>query len=102
MSEGIEYQLCPKFEAAFEILGKKWTALILDVLFYQGRSRFKMLNQQIPAISERVLAVRLKELENQGIVIKYFDETSGYELTEKGEALANAISDVKKWAELFC
>ena len=35
-----DYALCPKFEKAFSILGKKWNGLIIDVLLEDGKQRF--------------------------------------------------------------
>ncbi|MCH4169182.1 MAG: helix-turn-helix transcriptional regulator [Streptococcaceae bacterium] len=98
-----KYQLCPKYEQAFQIVGKKWTGLIVDVLYNNGLCRFKTLNQQIENISERVLTVRLKELEAEGIVSKCErEEIPGYELTEKGILLAKALNELKNWSDQFC
>ena len=60
--------LCPKFQHTFEILGKKWNGLILEVLLNNGNSRFKDIAQLIPRCSDRVLVERLKELESEGPV----------------------------------
>ncbi len=44
--------LCPKFQHTFEILGKKWNGLILEVLLNNGNSRFKDIAQLIPRCSD--------------------------------------------------
>ena len=43
-----DYALCPKFEKAFSILGKKWNGLIIDVLLEDGKQRFVDLAKKIP------------------------------------------------------
>lgn len=90
------YKLCPKFEKAFSILGKKWNGLIIDVLLQDGQQRFVDLAKKIPMLSDRVLTERLKELEREKIVCK---SDTLYELTDKGEALSEALQSVKEWSE---
>jgi len=98
MKEG----MCPKFESAFEILGKRWTGLIIRVLL-SGPKRFKDISELIPGMSDRMLAERFKELENYGILTRHvYPETPvriEYELTEKGKALQSVMDEVHRWAE---
>jgi DNA-binding HxlR family transcriptional regulator len=100
----VEYQLCPKFEAAFEMLGKRWTGLIIRVLM-DGPKRFKDISESISGMSDRMLSERFKELETAGILIRnVYPETPvriEYELTEKGRALQLAMGEVQKWAEVW-
>ena len=83
-------RLCPKFEAAYELLGKRWTVLIIRVLM-NGPQRFKDISNTIPNMSDRMLAERFKELEAAGIAVRHvYPETPvkiEYELTEKGKDL---------------
>jgi len=96
--------LCPKFEAAFELLGKKWTGLIIRVLL-DGPKRFKDISDQITGMSDRMLSERFKELEIAGILMRnVYPETPvriEYDLTEKGRALHSAMNEVQKWAETW-
>lgn len=98
-----EFSLCPKFEKAFAILGKKWNGLIIDVLLENGPQRFGELRQKIPELSDRVLVERLKELEVEGIIAKAVrcDESSRLEyfLTQKGADLQQAMEQIQGWAE---
>lgn len=93
--------LCPKFQQAFAILGKKWNGLIIQVLL-DGPHRFRDITEKIPEVSDRVLVERLKELEAVDIVTKDLDETCqlncGYMLTEKGYDLKQALVHIQKWA----
>jgi DNA-binding HxlR family transcriptional regulator len=100
--KGMERCICPKFEAAIEILSKKWTGLIIRVLM-EKTSRFRDIREQIPLMSERMLAERLKELEAHGLVERrVYPETPvriEYALTEKGKALAPVLDSIQQWAE---
>ena len=95
-------QMCPKFEAAFELLGKKWTGLIISTLL-KGANRFSDIQEVIPALSARMLTERLKDLEDQGILVRnVYPEMPvriEYELTDKGRDLEKSLSEIQKWAE---
>ncbi|WP_407646922.1 winged helix-turn-helix transcriptional regulator [Bacillus fonticola] len=95
-------QLCPKFEEAFELLGKRWVGVIIRVL-EKGPSRFNVIAEQIPHISKKMLTERLKYLEEQGMVVReVFPETPvriEYRLTQKGSAITSALAEVQKWAD---
>ncbi|WP_139492546.1 winged helix-turn-helix transcriptional regulator [Brevibacillus dissolubilis] len=97
-----EHQMCPKFESAFELLGKRWTGLIIHALL-SGPKRFKDISEIIPGMSDRMLAERFKELENAGILSRHvYPETPvriEYELTEKGKGLKKVMDEVGNWAE---
>lgn len=92
--------LCPKFESAFALLGKRWTGLIIRVLM-QGPKRFKDISEMIPNMSDRMLAERFKELEKAEILVRHvYPETPvriEYELTSKGRALEPVMSAVQNW-----
>ncbi|MCL6592737.1 MAG: helix-turn-helix transcriptional regulator [Alicyclobacillus sp.] len=94
--------LCPKFESAFEILGKRWTGLIIRALL-SGPKRFSEISEMIPHMSDRMLAERFKELEAAGILErKVYPATPVrivYELTDKGKGLAPVMDEVQKWAD---
>jgi len=95
-------QMCPKFEAAFELLGKRWTGLIISTLL-KGANRFSDIQEVIPALSARMLTERLKDLEDQGILVRnVYPEMPvriEYELTDKGRDLEKSLSEIQKWAE---
>ncbi|HAG45154.1 MULTISPECIES: winged helix-turn-helix transcriptional regulator [unclassified Clostridium] len=97
-----EFHMCPKFEYAFTLLGKKWTGLIIKVLL-SGPKRFSDIKTMIPELSDRMLAERFKELEGEGLIKRIvYAETPvriEYELTEKGKELEKAMIEVQNWAE---
>lgn len=97
-----KYHMCPKFENAFEFLGKRWTGLIIRTLL-SGQKRFSEISEAIPNMSARMLTERFKELELEGIIIRrVYPETPvriEYELSEKGKELQSVMDEIQKWAE---
>ncbi len=98
-----EICICPRLSKAMDLLGKRWTTLILYQLL-EGPQRFNEIESSLP-ISGRLLSERLKELEKEGIVErKVYSEVPirvEYSLTEKGNALEGAIREVEKWSKLW-
>lgn len=97
-------KLCPNIERAFCLLGKRWNGLIIHVLL-TGPKRFKELTESIPGISQKMLADRLKELEDHCIVErKVYPETPvkiEYILTEKGRSLEVVMIEVRNWSKKY-
>jgi DNA-binding HxlR family transcriptional regulator len=93
--------LCPYFHQAVELVGKRWTGAIVGVLL-PGPRRFSEISQSIPQISDRLLSMRLRELESEGLVERHvFDGTPvrvEYALTAKGHALEPTIAQLRAWA----
>ncbi|MDT9754938.1 helix-turn-helix domain-containing protein [Heyndrickxia coagulans] len=94
--------LCPRFEKAFQLLGKRWVGVIIRVLS-DGPMRFNEMAERIPHISQKVLSERLKELEDQGILVREVYPKSPvrieYRLTEKGEDIKPVLDEVQSWAD---
>ena len=86
-------------------IARKWTLLILLEL-YKGDGhtrRFSELKNCLGGITQKVLSMRLKELEKEGLVQKRVDETnfpvkSEYTLTNSGLEIISIIKDMKRWA----
>ena len=82
--------------ATSEIVGSKWTVLIVHDLS-EGPRRFTELEHACAGISPRTLAERLRWLEAEGMVVRRSYAESPprveYELTEKGEALKPIIDE---------
>lgn len=95
-------EICPLYEEAAQLLGKRWTGLILRVLM-GGPRRFRDLQRSIPDLSDRLLSERLKELEKRGIVRRtVYPDTPvkvEYSLTERGSALEPVVEAIQSWAE---
>ena len=87
---------------AAEIVGSKWTVLIVHDLS-EGPRRFTELERSCAGISPRTLAERLRWLEAEAIVARQsFPESPPrveYALTEKGRALAPLIEEMRSYGE---
>jgi len=86
--------------AAMQVIGNKWTALILRDLF-GGPKRFCELGRSVGNINPRTLSQRLDDLEKQGIITKQsFAEVPPrceYTLTKKGEDLLPILEQMAAW-----
>lgn len=94
---------CPVCRTA-EVISGKWTLLIIRDLA-GGSSRFCELERSLEGISPRTLSLRLRGLEDQGIVERHtFPEVPPrvqYGLTEKGQALVPLIEDMRRYGKLW-
>jgi DNA-binding HxlR family transcriptional regulator len=92
---------CPVCRTA-EIVCSKWTMLVIRDLS-EGRSRFCELERSLEGISPRTLSLRLRVLEEEGIVARRtYPEVPPrveYALTEKGRALAPLIEDMRAYGQ---
>src|SRR6266571_6971799 len=95
------HAICPRYEHAVQLLGKRWTGLLLYALL-EGPQRFCELTTTVEGLSDRVLSDRLRELEAEGIVnrIVYpqIPVRVEYQLTEKGRALQPVVDAIQSWA----
>ncbi len=94
--------ICPRYEHAIQLLGKRWTGLLLYALL-DGPQRFCELTSTVEGLSDRVLSDRLRELEVEVIVERVvypqIPVRVEYKLTEKGRALEPVVNAIHKWAE---
>ena len=92
---------CPVCRTA-EVVCGKWTLLLIRDLA-QGPSRFCELERSLEGISPRTLSLRLRALEEEGIVVRHtFPEVPPrveYVLTEKGEALVPLIDAMRGYGK---
>lgn len=90
---------CPVCRTA-EVVCGKWTLLVIRDLA-EGSSRFCELERSLEGISPRTLSLRLRALEEEGIVERHtFPEVPPrveYALTRKGEALVPLVEDMRRY-----
>jgi DNA-binding HxlR family transcriptional regulator len=90
---------CPVCRTA-EVVCGKWTLLLIKELA-EGHSRFCELERALEGISPRTLSLRLRALEEEGIVVRTtFSEVPPrveYALTDKGVALVPLIDDMRAY-----
>ena len=91
---------CP-VSYVMEKIGGYWKPIILYHLS-NGEKRYSELKRAIPAITEKMLIQHLKQMENDGLVIRRAKPAVpphvSYILSESGEALIPVIDAMAKWA----
>jgi DNA-binding HxlR family transcriptional regulator len=94
---------CPHYHDAVELIGRRWTGAIVEVLIQGGSLRFSEIAQAVPTLSDRLLCERLRELEARGLVAREVGAGPPicvrYSLTRMGWALEPAISELRSWAQ---
>ncbi len=91
---------CP-ISFALDILGDKWTLLVVRDLVFAGKRHFRDFLASPESIASNILASRLKMLEARGIVSRRPDPASArkviYELTAKGADLVPVLLELILW-----
>jgi DNA-binding HxlR family transcriptional regulator len=89
---------------AFELLGRRWTGVILGTLSDRPAS-FGELARAIPGISDSMLSTRLAALTRAGLLTRAVDEgpplSVAYQLTAASSALLPALDQISRWAEEY-
>lgn len=94
---------CPYYHEAVELIGKRWTGAIVQVLMVsEGPLRFSQVASAVPELSDRLLSERMKELEARGLIRRRVLDGPPvrveYALTEMGEQLEPAVVQLQAWA----
>jgi len=93
---------CP-ISTGLELLGDRWTLLVVRDLMFAGKRHFREFLQSEEAISSNVLSDRLNALVENGIVTKSDNPTHAqkavYSLTEKGLELLPLLVAVSAWTQ---
>ena len=93
-------QFCPVAMAA-EIISERWSLLVIRELI-AGSSRFGEIHNGVPTMSTSLLARRLKELKNAGVIARHSDggkRNVTYSLTESGRELRPVIEMLGIWGQ---
>src|SRR5258705_3575336 len=102
MRQGFEDDFCPHFHHAVELIGRRWTGVVLRTML-QGATRFGDIAAGVPNLSDKMLAERLKELEAEGMITRtVVPETPvrvEYRPTDKGRALQVVLEALDVWAD---
>lgn len=91
---------CP-INLSLELLGDRWTLLIIRDLIFASKRRFREFLQSDEGISSRTLAERLQTLQDEGVLTRRDDPTHGlkaiYSLTEAGIDLLPVLATLGAW-----
>ena len=82
--------------ALLDLLGRRWALRALWELRDQPAATFRDLQARCGGVSSSVLAARLQELHDAGIVVAL--QPSGYGLTNRGHDLLRALAPADEWA----
>jgi DNA-binding HxlR family transcriptional regulator len=92
---------CP-LNAAVEMVGDRWSLLIVRDMLLRGSSTYAELLNGHEHIATNILADRLRKLEESGIIRVRPDPVDGrkrvYKLTPKGHDLAPVLTEMVLWA----
>ena len=91
---------CRRFQMAVEATGRKWTASIL-LAGARGAERFSEYRSLVDGISDRLLSLRLKELEQEGLMLREVIATTPvqvrYHLSPAGRELIAVLHPLVRW-----
>jgi len=100
--EPSERSHCP-IAKTLDLLGDRWTLLVVRDLLFFGKRRFGELTSSPEGIPTNLLSDRLRRLEECGVVVKvpYVSRPQRYEyhLTDRGKDLAPVLRAMIKWAQ---
>lgn len=92
---------CP-LNASVEMLGDRWSLLIIRDMMVRGFRTFKQFLESHEGVATNILADRLRRLEAHGIITTERDPSDGrkliYSLTAKGIDLAPVLTEMVVWA----
>jgi DNA-binding HxlR family transcriptional regulator len=93
---------CP-ISSALDIIGDKWTLLIIRDMLFDHKTTFKDFSSSVESIATNILSSRLKLLEEVGIIRKNKKEgnqkSNVYTLTQKGLGLLPIIAEITLWSD---
>ncbi len=95
--------ICPcSLEGVVQVLGKKWSILIVGTLGNHGHLRFNDLIRKLGGVSPKSLTERLRELEREGLVTRTMVRERlrkvEYQLTAEGREMWRAMLPIMRWA----
>lgn len=89
---------------ALDVVGERWTLLVVRNLLL-GPKRYGALLDQLPGITTNLLAKRLREMSDEGLVVRTQlpppANVAAYELTDAGRALEPAVMALAGWGSRF-
>ena len=91
---------CPVAKT-LDLIGERWTLLLLRDLLLQGPRRFQDFQASLPGVAPNILSARLKSMEDHGLVRRQlYNERPPrleYVLTDKGRSLGPIVKAMRDW-----
>jgi DNA-binding HxlR family transcriptional regulator len=102
MAKSYHIEDCP-VARTLDIIGERWTILLLRELLLRGPQRFQDFQTAFPGVAPNTLSTRLKEMESNGIVQRQlYNERPPrleYVLTDKGWSLGPVVKAMRDWGD---
>jgi DNA-binding HxlR family transcriptional regulator len=100
MAKSYGIDACP-VARTLDLIGERWTILLLRDLLLQGPRRFQDFQTSLPGVAPNTLSARLKALEDNGLVrrVLYNERPPRleYVLTDKGKSLGPVVKAMRDW-----
>ncbi|SRR5579883_921685 len=101
MTSHKRYMMCP-VDAALALMSGKWKPRILWKLHHFKVLRYSGFKREMPSITHKMLAQQLRELENDGLIIRtmyaVMPPKVEYRLSDLGQTLAPVIDALTTWS----
>ena len=102
--EHIDDELCRSFQVHLEVIGRKWNSGIM-LASVRGARRFSEYRAMVVGISDRLLAQRLRELEDERFILRTVTPTTPvlveYAPTERGRELLRILQPLVHWTYAY-
>src|SRR4030081_1932856 len=93
---------CP-VARTLDLIGERWTLLILRDLLLKGPQRFQDLQNSLAGVAPNTLSGRLKALEKQGLITRrlYSEHPPRleYQLTDRGKSMGPIVAAMRAWGK---
>lgn len=102
MARSYQQKSCP-VARSLDLIGERWTILILRDLFLKGPRRFQDFQESLAGVAPNTLSARLKTMETHGLIVRHvYSEHPPrleYHLTEKGKSLGPILKALRDWGQ---
>ena len=100
MLRSYQQPACP-VARTLELIGDRWSILLLRDLFLHGPRRFQDFQESLQGIAPNTLSARLKAMETSGLIVRqqYSEHPPRleYQLTDKGKSLGPIVKALRDW-----
>ncbi len=95
---------CEPFDAAMQLLGRRWAGDVVRAML-AGEHTFGGIQRAVPGATDRMIAIRLRELTDLGILTRTEPDDgparARYDLTPAGESLSMVLREIERWGRRY-